>query len=69
MGYGMEDSDIVGLKAVAASIGTSSLQFIESKGLTIQPKAVSTDTTEQFNIGMEKCGWLVVLVRLTAHKE
>lgn len=58
----MKDSRLVRLKA-AGSSQNSSMQAIESKVLIfLWTTTVSTETTERYNVEVEKCEFLALLV-------
>lgn len=65
----LEDSEIVGFNSAVSSVRSSELQAVECQGYIELPYAVVGDIRERFNLGFTACGSLLVLIRLTAHKD
>lgn len=65
----LEDSEIVGFNSAISSVRSSELQAVECQGYIELPYSVVGDIRERFNLGFSSCGSLLVLVRLTAHKD
>lgn len=68
-GCKLEDSEITGFEAATATVQSSNVQSIESKGFIPLPYTVTPNTKERYNLNVGEFGTLVVLLRLVLHKE